>query len=915
MAGLLGFSSSGAVKEFLLAKGYEPARFSSDGQSVSLRKAGSHTSKSDVPTQRLQLSEKTLLVPDLRRKLLLTGDPSGVVPVALKSNTSDFNLTAQTPQSTFSIATPRVVSVAGSDNLASSGSKAMGTKLSATGSVSTTSDKKKTKLPDSSQLDSSDGKHTVGGAMFDGAKDDTFNTSGRTDPQTTSTPSVPSVFGRVNSDPAKPSKAQDDQKIVVDPASLFGPLSDNTASKQSMQRNQTRAGTVASASPTGVTRADTASGDDTDVEETDHDPARSKGSVKFSQVNTLRPLPAVPARTEPAPSAKNKRSAQMQMSDNSVSQVVSGTAEKQAPTPQRLSKAPTFTSAFSLKQVPLSPKDTASGDKGSALDELEAAVLASAPTSLEPDGVESDAYVPSLARSESSLSPHLQRRLAKLRGPARLQILGRFVQDMHRALEAAADRINDRRLRKSATHHVYATLRDVQSQKLQLIHRDVTRLHRVGFYLKSKIDKLQQPRHAAISTRLAASEMVGIAEKLSLGEKTMVQLKTALADLNRKLLGGLLLAGAHKRKRARAFMIWKTALQELHSHVEHRRKAAQDAVVSAYSREAERLFGRNRSTRDHVQSDTDDGSDDDRDTFRIEERPHLHGSSDTAVWQDAAQAACWQPIGRALVPELLKAVAHARTKKGSSQAVWKMVFLATHPSDVRQSTNLRWVQAVLREQREAPTSGDGFGVIQPFVLENSTGCLAYRLAQSTAAGRTCNVPHEQGTMAPAILRGEDVCLDFVLLRGPGPPKWQNWLRQRAQQRPVGNQHELAAKASDGTFPLVGAHAISVLLEPSATAMTIREGDTLRFPVEAWVEACSELCVRIGSALDALWEYTASLHGLERLGGRDLLEAVRHRCSIVVDVIVDCQQLEIPSQQQEQVSFANYAMMFNIATCR
>lgn len=913
MAGLLGFSSPGAVKEFLLAKGYEPKRFSSDGQTVSLRKAGSYTSKSDVPTQRLQLPEKTLLVPDLRRKLLLTGDTNGVIPAPVESSTSGFDVApaAKTPQPAFSAVTPQVVSVAGGAALASSRKPTMETdSSSASASNSTTADKTKDKLPESSQLDGLDGKHTFGG-MFDAANDAASNASkapASSDSWTKLTPAAASVFGQANSGPAKPSKAQDERKIVVSPESIFGSLSSKTAPSKSVQHDKARDGpkVVTASSPT-VTRVETASGDDTDVEETDHDPVRSKGSVKFSQVNTLSPLPASAGiRTAPAPSARSTGSAVVQRSNKPTSQADSGSTDEQTPTPQRPSRVPTFTSAFSLKQVSLSPKGTASGDKGSALDELEAAVLASAPTSLETtDDVAPDAYVPSLARSESSLSPHLQRRLAKLRGPARLQVLGRFVQDMHRALEAAADRINDRRLRKSATHHVYATLRDVQSQKLQLIHRDVTRLHRVGFYLKSKIDKLQQPRPAAISTRLAASEMVGIAEKLSLGEKTMAQLKAALADLNRKLLGGLLLAGAHKRKRERAFMIWKTALQELHSHVEHQRKAAQDAVASAYSREAERIFGsRNLSTRDHVQSDTDDdgSDDDDRNMFHAEEGPHLHGSSDTAVWQDAAQAACWQPIGRALVPELLKAVARARMKKGCPRAVWKMVFLATHPSDVRQSTNLRWVQAVLREQREAPTAGDGFGAVQPLVLENSTGCLAYRLAQSTSAGRrTYSVVREQGAVAPAMLRGEDVCLDFVLLRGPAPPKWQNWLRQRAQQRPVGSQYEPASNTSDGTFPLVGAHAISVLLEPSATAMSIREGNKLRFTVEAWVDACSELSVRIRSALDALWAYTASLHGLERLGGRDLVDAVRHRCSIAVDVIVDRQQLEIPTQQQEQVS--------------
>ena len=97
----------------------------------------------------------------------------------------------------------------------------------------------------------------------------------------------------------------------------------------------------------------------------------------------------------------------------------------------------------------------------------------------------------------------------------------------------------------------------MQSQRLQLIYRDVTRLHRVGFYLKQKMNQLERPRQE--QSRLLAG-LHGIEEKLALGEKTMQQLSTALDDLNRKLLGGLLLADSHKRKRGRAFQVWKRAL-------------------------------------------------------------------------------------------------------------------------------------------------------------------------------------------------------------------------------------------------------------------------------------------------------------------------------------------------------------------
>jgi hypothetical protein len=260
-----------------------------------------------------------------------------------------------------------------------------------------------------------------------------------------------------------------------------------------------------------------------------------------------------------------------------------------------------------------------------------------------------------------------------------------------------------------------------------------------------------------------------------------------------------------------------------------------------------------------------------------------------------------------------------------------MVFLVHHPSDLAQSTNLRWLQALLREKREAPAGGDGFGVVQPEVLENSPRCLAYRLAQTPDVGSTSSTSSTSSNNRAAgaveeylveadeagfdpdrvvvATDGPGICFDFVLFKGAEPPAWQEWLGPRGSvgggAAAAGARGARGARSGSGAsrrhwpFPLAGAHSLTLLLEPPASA-ALPKSDGEVFPVEAWEAACYDLSDRVRGSLRALWKYTRATCGLAQLGEQQLADSVRARCAMAVDVLVDAEQLWVPREQQEMV---------------
>jgi len=542
-------------------------------------------------------------------------------------------------------------------------------------------------------------------------------------------------------------------------------------------------------------------------------------------------------------------------------------------------------------EIPKSP--VAALTKSNTLDRLEAAVVGDRVTSLAPNVTVENISTPPKERqgspADTARSPRFQRKLGQMQAGKRLEAMATFVEKLLVQLDGAGNRINDRRLRKSATSHVCDKLRQAQSSKLQQIHRDLTRLRRVGFFLKQKLDaltnsKTELPEHA--------HALRGIEDKLVMGERSMMHLQAALIDLNRKLLGGLLLASSHKRRRGRAFGIWKAALLELKSQVKQRKRTARDAILAAFSRESASLFSnRKLSASDFRVADTQPV---DSHASQLDAPPG--NISDRELKSYAETAACWQPFGTALLPTLSAAMLRGHENRHGAPAqawqtlAWKMVFLASHPSDVLQSTNLRWMQTLLRERREVSDGEDGFGSHQPTLLENSHRCLSYRLAQTPDAVTAADADG-------VVVGGPDICLDFVLLKGSQPVAWKDWLPNNC---------------SGGTpkFPLAGAHSLTVLLEPdSLTSPVIREGNTTLFPVEVWMETCQKAVRQLRRTLDAWWAYINAERRLGSLGCDNLVTEMRAKCAVAIDFIVDRPQLTLSTTQRQKVRSTRTACLY------